>query len=103
MAAMAENTPLRVNNTNVYLSTAMPVYCAASGLLPMEYIFLPTEVLWRIKANTKESKRKVKNAGLVQEIKERQHFIPKSEKKRLAKNAGKKRWLKKLAKLDNDY
>jgi hypothetical protein len=31
-------------------------------LLPMEYIFLPTEVLWRIKANTKESKRKVKNA-----------------------------------------
>ena len=60
MAAMAENTPLRVNNTNVYLSTAMPVYWAASGLLPMEYIFLPTEVLWRIKANTKESKRKVR-------------------------------------------
>ena len=51
----------------------------------------------------RQLKRKVKNAGLVQEIKERQHFIPKSEKKRLAKNAGKKRWLKKLAKLDNDY
>ena len=57
---MAENKPLSVNNTNVYLSTAIPVYWAASGLLPIEYIFFPTEVLWRINANTKESKRKVK-------------------------------------------
>jgi|TARA_R110000782_G_scaffold130922_1_gene222677 small subunit ribosomal protein S21 len=51
----------------------------------------------------RQLKKKVKNAGLVQEIKDRQHFIPKSEKKRLARNAGKKRWLKKLAKSENDY
>ena len=53
--------------------------------------------------NPNDRKKFERPEGLVQEIKERQHFIPKSEKKRLAKNAGKKRWLKKLAKLDNDY
>jgi hypothetical protein len=45
IAAIAEKSPFKVNKTKVYLSTAIPVYCAASGLLPIEYIFFPTEVL----------------------------------------------------------
>tara|TARA_E500000178_G_scaffold226123_1_gene222941 strand:+ start:138 stop:383 length:246 start_codon:yes stop_codon:yes gene_type:complete len=48
-------------------------------------------------------KRMVKNAGIVQEIKERQFFVKPSVKKRLAKKAGKKRWLKKVAQMDNEY
>lgn len=48
-------------------------------------------------------KRMVKNAGIVQEIKERQFFVKPSEKKRLARKAGKKRWLKKVAQMDNEY
>ena len=48
-------------------------------------------------------KRMVKNAGTLQEIKERQFFQKPSEKKRLAKKAGKKRWLKRVAQMENDY
>ena len=36
IAAIEENRPLSVNNTNVYLSTSIPVYCAESGLFPIE-------------------------------------------------------------------
>ena len=43
-------------------------------------------------------KRKVKDAGILQEVKDRQFYIKKSEKKRLAKASGRKRWLKKVAK-----
>ena len=45
----------------------------------------------------------VKNAGILQEMKERQFFQKPSEKKRLAKKAGKKRWLKRVAQMENDY
>ena len=48
-------------------------------------------------------KRMVKNAGILQEIKARQFFQKPSEKKRLAKKAGKKRWLKKVAQMEHEY
>ena len=41
-------------------------------------------------------KKKVLKAGLLNEVHERQFFIKKSEKKRLAKAAGRQRWLRKL-------
>ncbi len=40
-------------------------------------------------------KKKVQNEGILQEYKERQHYVKPSEKRRKAKAAGKKRWLKK--------
>ena len=43
-------------------------------------------------------KRKVKHAGVLQEVKDRQFYIKKSEKRRLAKASGRKRWLKRVAK-----
>jgi len=43
-------------------------------------------------------KRKVKDAGILQEVKDRQFYVKKSEKRRLAKASGRKRWLKKVAK-----
>ena len=50
-------------------------------------------------------KKKIKKAGLLQEIKERQYYQKPSEKKRKAKAAGKARWLKKQAKekIDRGY
>ena len=42
--------------------------------------------------------RKVKDAGVLQEVKDRQFYIKKSEKRRLAKASGRKRWLKRVAK-----
>ena len=62
MAAIAENSPFSVNKTKVYLSTAIPVYWAASGLLPIENIFFPTVVLCRINANTNASRMNVRKA-----------------------------------------
>ena len=41
-------------------------------------------------------KRKILKAGILNEVHERQFFTKKSEKKRLAKSAGRQRWLKKL-------
>ena len=42
-------------------------------------------------------KKKILKADILNEARERQHFIKKSEKKRLAKAAGKQRWLRKFA------
>ena len=41
-------------------------------------------------------KKKVLNDGRLNEIHERQFYTKKSEKRRLAKSAGKQRWLRKL-------
>ena len=41
-------------------------------------------------------KKKILKADILNEARERQHFIKKSEKKRLSKAAGKQRWLRKL-------
>jgi len=45
-------------------------------------------------------KKKVQEAGIVQEIRERQHYVKPSEQRKKAKAAGRKRWLKKLEKLE---
>jgi small subunit ribosomal protein S21 len=43
-------------------------------------------------------KKKVQEEGVLQEYKERQHYVKPSENKRKAKAAGRKRWLKKQEK-----
>ena len=42
-------------------------------------------------------KKKILKAGILNEVHDRQFFTKKSEKNRLAKSAGKQRWLRKLA------
>ena len=44
-------------------------------------------------------KKKVQDAGIIQEYRERQYYVKPSEKKRKAKQAGRKRWQKKQEKL----
>ena len=44
-------------------------------------------------------KKKVQEEGIIQEYRERQHYVKPSEKKRKAKAAGRKRWQKKQEKL----
>ena len=62
IAAIAEKRPFKVNRTKVYLSTWIPVYCADSGLFPIEYIRLPIIVLCKIKAKIIDKIIKAKNA-----------------------------------------
>jgi len=45
-------------------------------------------------------KKKVRNSGLLQELKDRQHYTKPSEERKLAKARGRKRWLKKKAKME---
>lgn len=40
-------------------------------------------------------KKKVTDAGIIQEVRDRKHFVKPSEIKRKAKDAGKKRWKRK--------
>lgn len=47
-------------------------------------------------------KKKVQQEGIIQEIRERQHYVKPSEKRAKAKAAGRARWLKKLSKQKND-
>ena len=42
-------------------------------------------------------KKKILKSGILNEMRDRQFFIKKSEKIRLAKSAGKQRWLRKFA------
>ena len=44
-------------------------------------------------------KKKVQEAGIIQEYRERQFYVKPSEKRRKAKQAGRKRWQKKQEKL----
>lgn len=39
-------------------------------------------------------KKKVQEAGIIQEVRDRQHYVKPSEARRKAKQAGRKRWLK---------
>jgi small subunit ribosomal protein S21 len=50
-------------------------------------------------------KKKVQEAGIIQEIRERKEYVKPSEKRKKAKAAGRARWLKKQAKdkLDRGY
>ena len=47
-------------------------------------------------------KKKVQDDGLLQEVKERQHYVKPSTRKRKAKAAARARWLKKQAKMNQD-
>ena len=47
-------------------------------------------------------KKKVQQEGVIQEIRERQHYVKPSERRAKAKAAGRARWLKKVAKQKND-
>ena len=48
-------------------------------------------------------KKLVNNEGIIKEVRDRQHYVSPSEKKRKAKAQGRKRWLKKQAKLSWDW
>ena len=45
-------------------------------------------------------KKKVQEAGIIQEVRDRQEFVKPSIKRAKAKKAGRARWLKKVAKED---
>lgn len=47
-------------------------------------------------------KKKVQDAGIVQEVRDRQAYEKPSETRKKAKAAGRKRWLKRLEKLEGD-
>jgi len=48
-------------------------------------------------------KKKVAEAGIIQEIRERQHYVKPSELRKKAKAAGRARWLKKLRKMEAEF
>ena len=47
-------------------------------------------------------KKRMQTEGIFNEVRERSHFKTKGEKKRLAKAAGRRRWLKKIEKLTEE-
>jgi small subunit ribosomal protein S21 len=48
-------------------------------------------------------KKKMLEEGVTKELRDRKHFVSAGEKKRLAAKAGKKRWLKKRAQLEQKF
>jgi len=48
-------------------------------------------------------KKKVQEDGILQEVRERQHYVKPSEVRKKAKAAGRARWLKKLAKNQDNW
>ena len=48
-------------------------------------------------------KKKLLQEGVSKELRERRHFIGKAEKRRLEAKAGRKRWLKKRAQLEQQF
>lgn len=48
-------------------------------------------------------KKKMLEEGISKELRDRRHFVSDGEKKRLASKAGKKRWLKKRAQLEQKF
>lgn len=47
-------------------------------------------------------KKRMQTEGIFNEMRERTHYTPKSEKRRLAKAAGRRRWLKKIEKITTE-
>lgn len=47
-------------------------------------------------------KKKVQQEGIIQEVRERQHYVKPSEQRKRAKAAGRARWLKKQRQQNND-
>jgi small subunit ribosomal protein S21 len=58
---------------------------------------LAVECDGNIEKALRQLKRKVENAKLLQEVKERQEYVKPSVKRKIAKNSARKRWLKKLS------
>ena len=48
-------------------------------------------------------KKKVAEAGIIQEYRERQHYVKPSETRKKDKAAGRARWLKKLRKMEEQH
>ena len=48
-------------------------------------------------------KKKMLEEGITKELRDRRHFVSDGEKRRLAAKAGKKRWLKKRAQLEQKF
>lgn len=48
-------------------------------------------------------KKKMLEEGVTKELRDRRHFVSAGEKKRLAEKAGKKRWMKKRAQLEQKF
>ena len=48
-------------------------------------------------------KKKLFDEGITKELRDRRHYVPKGEKKRLAEKAGKKRWIKKRQQLEQKF
>lgn len=48
-------------------------------------------------------KKKVQEAGIIQEFRERQEYVKPSEQRKKAKAAGRARWLKKLSKMEDQW
>ena len=48
-------------------------------------------------------KKKMLEEGITKELRDRRHFVSDGERKRLAEKAGKKRWLKKRAQLEQKF
>ena len=48
-------------------------------------------------------KKKMLEEGITKELRDRRHFVSDGERKRLAAKAGKKRWLKKRAQLEQKF
>jgi small subunit ribosomal protein S21 len=51
----------------------------------------------KFESSLRALKRKVENSGLLIEVRERQEYVKPSVKRKVAKNAARKRWLKKLS------
>lgn len=45
-------------------------------------------------------KRKIRNSGLIQELREREFYTKPSERRKIAKKRGRARWLKRKAKME---
>jgi len=52
----------------------------------------------KFESSLRAFKRKVENANLIKEVRDRQEYVKPSTKRKVAKNAARKRWLKKLSK-----
>ena len=48
-------------------------------------------------------KKKMLEEGVTKELRDRRHFVSEGEKRRLAAKAGKKRWMKKRAQLEQKF
>ena len=52
----------------------------------------------KFESSLRAFKRKIENANLIKEVRDRQEYVKPSTKRKVAKNAARKRWLKKLSK-----